>query len=697
MTDFAKDIQERWKNGEEADRANREEAMLDLEFAAGEQWDDRVRNAREAIIDGRSYPLPCLTINTLPQLIGQVSGDRRANSQAVKLLPNEDGDVRTADVRSELIRSIETRSSADLVYTSSFESMVSGGLHNFRIDLDYAHDDVFDRDVFVRRIPNPLAVNWDPFSADPTGADAGWCFVTDNMLRADFEKKYKDAGVGSFDSLGKDAPGWVDGAVVRVAEYWEMIEKPRTIAMLQDGKIIDVTGKPEKDWLGLVLQGKNGPMVRKAPRKFARMVETNGREPLSDPFEIPLCRLPIIRCMGREVWVGDRRVRFGLVRFARDPQRLKNYWRSIIAELLMGAPRHNYIAEAAAIEGRVADWPNTLVYNTGKQAPVPVTRDNLMALLNEANMCSQDMKDTTGLHDASLGIQSNETSGVAIQRRQHEGDIATIGYHDNMNAAMREAGKVMNYLIDVAYDTARTIRTIGEDQAVKFLRINDPMDPESIDISKGRYDVTVSTGPAYMTRRQEASASMIEAGQAAPKLWEVAGDYMAQAQDWPNADKIAERIKRTIPPAILGDEAPDDDPEAAAQAQAKAAEAAAEEAEMKQLAKAKAIAEVREAEARAEKAMADAEAAKRKPEIDAYIAETGRAKAIMPKGVPVPAEAAALLAPVVTKAILEALSSSDILPPPIHAAIAEAAFDQAEDERVRANMPPPNELGGEMQ
>lgn len=689
--DFATTVRELFTQAHEADKVNREEAMKDLEFVAGEHWDKQVREYRERMgIEKYGFPLPCLTINDLPQKSAQVIGDRQANATSIKFLPKEDGDKAIADIRSELTRSIELHSRADRAYMAAFKPAVNCGIGNFRVDLDYANEDVFERDLFIRSIPNPMAVIWDETAADPTGRDAGFCFVSEKMRTKVYEERFKDAAKSELFDAEVKSSGWVEGDYVRIAEYWRMEERDRTLAMMQDGSVVDVTDKPRESWLGNVLVGPKGPMIReKAKCRYAIRQLTNGQEELDDPFELKIPRLPIIRVMGGEIWVGDRRVRYGLVRFARDPAMLKDYNRSVRAEMLMLAPRANWAAEARAVEGRESDWVNTMIYNDGAQPPTPMTHQNTAALLEEAQLCAQDMKDVTGLHDASLGMRSNETSGIAIQRRQHEGDIATIDYHGNMNAAQQEAGEVINALIPVVYDTTRTIRLVGEDDAIKLQRINDPNDPESVDLSKGRYDVTVTTGPAYMTKRQEAAASMMEAGRVAPQLFEVAGDLMAKAQDWPGAEVIAERLKRAVPPQYLGaDEQNDDDPEAAQAAKAKAEEAERLQGLMQQLQVQTQMLTLEKLTAEVRKANADAEAAERKPDIDGFNAETNRIKAITAKDFPLPPEAVAILAPIVTQAVMNALASPDILPLDVQNEISESAFDTA------ANPPMPTEPEG---
>ena len=124
-------------------------------------------------------------------------------------------------------------------------------------------------------------------------------------------------------------------------------------------------------------------------------------------------------------------------------------------------------------------------------------------------------------------------------------------FHDNANAAIVEGGDVINQLIPQIHDSTRILRTIGEDQQVKFVRVNDPMDPGSINLAVGHYDVVMTIGTSYASRRVEAAQAMMDAIQVWPDLMSIAGDLVAQAQDWPGADKLAERIKKTIPPQFL--------------------------------------------------------------------------------------------------------------------------------------------------
>lgn len=556
--EFIKDMRANYEADVDFDRINRQEAMDDLRFAAGEQWDPVVLQQRKG--------LPCLTINTIPQFTAQLVGDWRESRKAVKVVPSDNMDQDVASIRGDLIRNIEMESRADRSYDQAFESMATCGDGGFKITVEYAKDDVFDQDIFIRPIEDALSVVWDRFSVDPTGRDAQRVFVDDRIPKAEFTRKWPQAGGGSnlIDNDKVDRLsllGWIDSESYRVTEYWRMIEREKTLALFENGKIFEIT----EDNLNEILEANGTPVkTRTAWCRYAQMHYCTGTEILAGPFEYRLNRLPIIRMSGRVVNVAGRRVRYGLVRFIKDPSRLRNFWRSVAAEQLGYAPKAQWIATQSAVEGRQEAFRKAHL----TRDPLLIVNDEAVigqnlqridppvpqqALFTEVQMNTQDMKDASGIHDASLGIRSNETSGKAIMARQREGDVASKTYYDNADAAVLEGGDVINQLIPQIYDGTRVVRLVGEDEAIKFQRINDPMNPESVDISIGQYDVALTTGSSYTTRRVEAAQAMMDAIQVWPQLMSVAGDLVAKAQDWPGAEELSERLKKTIPPQFLDD------------------------------------------------------------------------------------------------------------------------------------------------
>ena len=626
--DFLRHVRETYAKDLEADRINREEMIKDNRFVAGEQWEADVKEARDR------KNKPTLTINRLPAYVAQLVGNRRLNDTGIKIIPDMGGTKEVADIREGLIRNIQKNSRAQFAYDKAFEQQVIGGLGNFQIHLDYAHDDVFEQDIRIVSIPNPLSVVWDQNSVDPTGADAEHVFVTDRLPRREFKRRYPNAKSSDFDATDMEvrSMGWDTQESSQVVSFWRVRSRKRTVAMLQDGTVIDVTDAQDPSWWDFVAVAEGGlPMVREVQRKYAELYICSSQDILEGPYELPIDRVPVFKVTGWELFIEGDRIRWGMVRHARDPQKLHNYWRSTIAEKLIGSPKAKWLASSSAVEGREDQWRRShldddplLVWNAESGSPPIRTPpvDMEQALIAEAGLAAQDIRDVTNIHEAQLGQHSNEVSGRAIMARQRVGEVGTVTYQDNLNAAIEESGKVINQLIPFVYDTARMVKILGEDMMTeKQVRINDAEDPESKDITVGKYSVTVTTGPSYTTRRVEAREEMMAMVNAMPQVMGIAADKIVEAQDWPGAADIARRLRTQLPPGMVSERDMDEEQRTAQQAQAeqqgqqaqvqmevlrlelaeKAATVQLKEAQVRE-----ALARAEEAEARAEQARANA-------------------------------------------------------------------------------------------
>lgn len=626
----------------DADRLNREAALEDSQFFIGKQWLDWAKAKREAALK------PCLTYNRLQAFVAQVVGNRRLNETTIKVLPDNGGTKAVATVREDLIRNIQKVSRADVAYDKAFENQLICGIGNFRVELGWSDDnpnggaDVFEQDIRIMAIPNAMAVVWDRASVDPTGADAGHVTVLDNISNDSFKERWPDATPADLtpDSnvLGElRTQGWVRQDDVRAAAFWRIRSRKRTLAMFNDGSVRDITNTPNVEQgvgqnadgspITIIMRADGSPVMREVQSRYAEMYLVSGTDLLEGPYELPISRVPVFRVPGWEVNVGEERHRWGLVRFLKDPQRLHNYWRSVIAEKLLQTPQAPWIAPAAAVAGREKEWRNAhlsddklLIYNDETAAPPTRTPPAQLeqALIQEAEMSAQDMRDISNIHEASLGVQSNEVSGKAILARQRVGELGTVMYQDNLNAAIEQCGGVVNQLITAVYEGPRVIKTLGGDDKQALQVINDANNPQSVDITLGRYSVTITTGPSYTTKRVEAAESMLNMVNAMPQTMAAAAPDIIENQDWPGADKIARTLRRAQPPGLVDPEdmTPEMQQQQAAQAQAQEKQAALSEA-MAQTTLAKAQAEVAEVQARTQKEQAEAAGIVAKSHIDA--------------------------------------------------------------------------------
>lgn len=551
----------------------RKAAREDREFFAGDQWLPADRNNRE--IQCR----PILTINRLPVFARQIIGDARQNKPSIKIYPAEDGDAEIAEIYEGLIRNIEYVSSAPDAYDTAFESAVICGIGAWRVCTDYVSDDAFEQHILIERIREPLSITIDPNSERADFSDAEWLFYEYDLSKEEFKHKWPDADLSDF-ATSDAMPGWLDRDSVRVAEYWFKERAKKTIYLLGDGTVTD------KMIPGLqVIRQRD---VESVKVKRATMA---GWTFLDEPQDWPGTMFPFAIVTGEEYRIKNKTDYRGIVRNAIDAQRMYNYWRTMETENIALAPKTPFLVADDQIEGLEQEWNNLntvpmpyVRYNANSQAPIPhqIQPPQIpTAYANASAVCVDEIKSTTGLFNASLGEGGTESSGRAILARQREGDTATFLWVDNLNRAIRYTGKILVELIPKIYDSERIIRVLGPDASNEQVAINrvvgDGMGGTTIinDLSFGRYDVIVESGPSFATKRIEALNNMVEIARMNPAIMQVAGDLMVKAMDWEGAEEIAERLKLMLPPQILaaekhgedGEDGPQIPPEIQAQIQ----------------------------------------------------------------------------------------------------------------------------------
>lgn len=553
----------RYKASVEATQENRRDMIDDQRFAAGDQWPDDVKAMRV----GR----PMQTVNRLPAFIDQIVGDARQNKVAIKVFAGEDGDVDVAQIYSGLIRSIENRSNADFAYDTALEQTATFGFGAWRIKTRYVDDDTFDQEVTIERIPNALNVHFDPSAIQPDYSDAEYAIVVDSISKDEFKARWPKAAESNFQTEHMQA-GWSSGDNMQIAEYWYKERTPATLYLLNDGTAtFDKPTAPE-----LVIR------ERKSEKCAVKMCIMSGAEVL-EQADWAGKYIPIIGVNGKEDIVDGKRILRGIVRHAKDPQRMYNYWRTIDTETKALAPKAPVMVTTKQLDGLDEYWSDALSgnlpylpYNPDPTAPMPQRLNAGMqdkGFEQAAMLAVDEMKATTGIYSAALGEQSNETSGRAILARQREGDTANFAYIDNLSRAIRYSARVIIDLIPKIYDTERVIEIMGIDgqktlERINSARVNDDGMVEPVnDLTTGRYDLVVDVGPSYTTKRVEALNMMVEIAKMNPAIMQIAGDLIVKSMDWDGADAIAERLKRTIPANIVGDEEGEQEQEIPAEVQ----------------------------------------------------------------------------------------------------------------------------------
>lgn len=550
----------RFRLAVEGSRRWREKAVEDNRFAAGEQWPEEIRQAREA--DGK----PCLTVNRMPVFLRQITNEQRRNRPQINTVGFEDSDVEAAEIMQGMIRNIEGNSLAKAAYAMAGQHAATFGVGYVRVLADYEGPDAVDeQELRIDRILNPFSVYIDPGAKKPDASDMRFAFIVEDMDEASFREEFpgkEPMGAEQFREQGDSMADWAapDGHV-RVAEYYYIEYETTTNVKLADGRRMRLEEVPEG---AVVIARREG-----AKRPVVKWCKLSATEVLEEGVWVG-SSIPIVPVYGDEVVVDGERDYIGAVRHTRDQQRRYNYMVSAETQTIALAPQAPFIVPFGALEGFEADWAvaNTknhafLYYNAiveGNPIPPParqVAEPPIAAIVAGIQQADNDLKSTYGIYDASLGERGAEQSGKAIMARQRESDTSNFHYIDNLARAIERVGRILVEAIPKVYDTERIVRITQPDGTSKSVKINGPItDGQGSPIDKIynvadlKADVVVSTGPSYETQRQENVASMLDLVKAIPPVGMAAPDLIVGQMDFPASKEIAKRVAKALPPGL---------------------------------------------------------------------------------------------------------------------------------------------------
>lgn len=581
VDDFISQARARFKIASDAEATWRSEALEDLKFLSGDQW------LADTIAARKEQSRPVMTINRLASLKSQIVNEQRAQRPGIRVYPVGNGaDIRKAEARQGLIRHIEVRSDAEVAYDTGFDSMVGCGKGYIELCRDYLYGNTFDQEIFIRRVKNVFTIYCDPASVEPDECDANWKFKVCDYPIEEYREKWpnsKMASLKDFAAVGNEHPQWATNTTVRVAEYWHKEWEDSTLYMLKSGEILD-----EQE---LAIRGSGGMAIettksRKYKKCRIQCDVINALEAL-DSYVWPgkIGYIPLIPILGEDYDINGKRKLFGIVRNAKDQQRMINYMRSGAAEMIALAPKAPWVGWKGQFkDGRwatsntvnwaflEADFPINPPPNLAISLPQRnITEPPVQALLAMCQAMDADLKAVTGLYEPSLGQSKTDQSGKAIDLLQRQGGLTHLNYTDNLSRSLRAVGRAILDAAPFIYDAPRVQRIIKPDRTVQHVVMHagredaaqklagDEDIDDIFDLGVGDYDVVIEIGLAYETKRQEAFQMQTTMAQAFPDLYKIAGDIIISNSDMPGAQDIAGRIRKTMPPQLLEDSGSDPD------------------------------------------------------------------------------------------------------------------------------------------
>lgn len=599
---FLQTARDRFKVCIEAESNRRADFLEDLKFRVGIQWDQSIEITR------RNQKRPCLTINRIDGFLRHVVNNFRQERPGIQVDPIGEGtDEDIAKVREGLIRHIEVQSAAEEHYDIAMENMCTMGLGWLRVVDDWSDPKSFDKDLFIRAIPNTFSVYSDPFVVQPDWSDMKFAFIVEDLTRKEFIEQYGDDNVATtstdFSSVGDTGPYWFPGGKIRVAEYFYISEEKDILCELEDGTTalwseleeLEIEGELGIQPAYRLIDGLEG---ERKVMSTATMYLGRTRDavvPIVNWAKITACDIlrerkwkgryiPLIPVIGNQIEIEGQRLLVGMVRYAREPQRMFNYMYSSFVETCALAPKAPFIAEVDQIpDGMMEMWQNA---NTMPQAvltykhKVSDTGDHLLpapqrqqaeppiqAFVSGLRISDENLKAAFSIWEASLGQRGPQESGKAINARKVESETATYNWGDNFNRALRLLGYVLDDLLPHYYnDPGRIVQITREDYSKHVVTMNQPFEDNGIekiyDLRKGKNAIVIGAQAATLpTLRKEGAVAMLELTHSIPQTMAAAADLIVRQMDFPGKDSIADRLKKALPPQLVNDQQGQPSPE----------------------------------------------------------------------------------------------------------------------------------------
>lgn len=559
----------------EADNIRRAEEAI--RFRAGEQWPDAIRKDRENP-NQAGGARPCPVLDKTNQYVRQIVNEERQNRASIKIRPVDDeSDPKVAEIITGIIRNIEDQSEAIVAYTTAGEQAIDGGFGFFRIVADYCDPLSSYQDIKIKRIHNRFSVALG-YHMESDGSDAQEGLIWEEVPREKFEEEYPEATEAKSQFNANDS--WSSEEIVRVAEYFKIENQKITIHVMQDGEVLS-----DEDYKQLSEEARFSGVVVPKPIKSRRTIKPQIKwykltsDEILERNDLPGTYIPIIKVTGNEIVMPDGTIRLsGAVEAAMDPQRLHNFAHAGFIENVALAPKAPWVAPVDAIAGyenayeqanrrNIAVLPFNHLDDQGNPIPMP-QRTQPAGIAPGWQQMLQNTEHGVeagfGMYGPSVGARSQEKSGIALKEQKEQGAIGNYHFPDNLARSIQHGGRILLQWIPIYYDTERVARMLGEDGTHEMIKLNPrqerPVMPEMdkfnreigkiYNINIGKYDVTVSTGPSYTAKRQEAAEQFGNLLGAAPGLLNVIGDLYFKYQDFPGADTLAERMKATLLPAV---------------------------------------------------------------------------------------------------------------------------------------------------
>jgi len=552
-----KDCIKELKEAQSADKDNRDmvrEADHFLNKRDG-QWEPQIISK----LSGK----PRYTFDECNPIVDDIMGEMEQMDFNIRISPGDgQASKEAASFYEGIIRNIENVCGARFIYNASGRIMVGTGFAAWRVVTDYRDNDSFEQDLLIKQIPNAQDSVWfEPGAVDQTMKDANSGWVITSLTKKEYKKRFpkgKGNSVGS--NIAQQVYSDKKPHEVKIGEYLYRKKRYRDLALLSNGTVVVVDEKFERVKDDFSTAGITIQKTRKRPYYTVFSKYFDGDDWLEDEQETVFEYLPIIPVYGNFRISEDKVIYWGVVEKLMDPQRVINYSESRKIEEGALSPRGKYWATKDQVKSPdVRSTMRTLntnsdpvqLYDWVDGQPPPNYQGSPQSnpgLIETTSSAQQFIQRTSGTYDEARGSAPTHRSGIAIDKLQVKSDNPKRKWFTSMEIALTHTALILVKAIPKVYDTTQEMQLMNEDgtQAsfVMKQRVVDKDTGKVIeinDLSKGKYNVVRSAGPAFHSRQQETVSAITDYANIDPSILQIGSDILLSSINSPGMDKIAER------------------------------------------------------------------------------------------------------------------------------------------------------------
>lgn len=552
-----------------------------------------------------------VAINYVQATVDALSGFERQNRYDLKATPEGSEDAEAARVLSWVMKFAANQAELPEYESEMFDDGLIRGASAIEVGVDWTEDS-FNGKITAEVLRVGHEVIWDPHWKKADLSDARfvlkyrWVYVDELMAKFPQHKAAIQNGIAILDTLfspflattdgGRpDAYGSVgdhaeealqvetlfyapvDRRLLVIEAWWREFEPVWIVANLHTGKQMVVAGRAEA--LAIVaVDPKSWKVIQKQTRRVkTALILPATRQTLEEgdtPYDNDEGNYPIVPFVAKK---KGHHV-YGIVRNMKDPQLVENKRVSQVLDVLARwANIRSMYAKGSVDDPRtLEDHTSTapIAYNAGPGQPpgwyVPAGLNVIVqGLIEVAGQMKLAMREVTGINTDLLGLRSDDSSGIAIARRQAQGQIIATLFFDNFKRSRKIIGQRLARRVQQVYTTERVLRLIDPDTGDHVRVLLNPaearhLDPDQLeqwieqqrdasgrpyvlrDVAALTYDITISESPSTPSARATALLALLEIVGKMPSILPAVVDVILDLADIPDKPKILRRIREIM-------------------------------------------------------------------------------------------------------------------------------------------------------